>query len=389
MLNFNIERVNFYDDFFERQKKIDCILKINYKDNNHIFYKSKKVLNNKKLKNTIFSIQVIPEYFSLTYSPFFKSKIIKEFRIGYAAKLNAFNDVKSYVKNQYKDKHAREIFKNIKRLETRCDINYVLFYGEIQKDQYNYIMDTFYNMITKRFKQRNDLNYRLDEWKDLYDSIFDLIKLKRASLFVIYNVDKPIQISIQYHFQDILIYSLASYDINYSKFGLGNIAIYKQIDWCIKNGYNIFDLGHGDLIYKRRWSNLIYNYYHNIVYNPKNIKSICFSMIEALKASIKWKIRSKNIEATFIKRRESYSKPSISNVNKKYEVTTLVSFNTKSEYKRIDWKSLEFEFLTKIVCDYLYHNLGHFNEIKVYQNKFDIKKFVLENGNNFQKVIFY
>ena len=74
---------------------------------------------------------------------------------------------------------------------------------------------------------------------------------------------------IKKNFKLLLFGYISSYDIDYYKFGLGNLLIYKQLDWCIENGYNHFDMGWGDLKYKKWWSNNIYQFNHHIVF-PKN-----------------------------------------------------------------------------------------------------------------------
>src|SRR5690606_41905928 len=63
-----------------------------------------------------------------------------------------------------------------------------------------------------------------------------LFRSKRASFFVIYDGDHPIEISLNYHLNDVLFSSISSFDIDYAKFGLGHIEIHKQLEWCLEHG---------------------------------------------------------------------------------------------------------------------------------------------------------
>ena len=392
MSNLKISRINFYDDLFEKQNIPECISRIGYKDRDYLLYKSESPIDEELGEKKVYAIQIVPDFLAIKYDALFNNKVLKEYRLGYAAKLNQFTDVKSYVKSQYRDRHARGIFKNIKRLETRFEVSYTLFYGNIERDKYDFIMDCLHKMLKKRFEERNDTNYIFQIWPKLYNSLFEYIKLKKASFFVIYNGCQPIQITIQYHFKDILISSVPSYDINYRKFSLGNTALYKQIEWCINNGYSILDLGHGDLPNKRRWSNMIYDFDYHVVYSKDNLKSILSANLEFFKMKIKAFLRSKKADVKLRNFKNSFSKSSNKiDVNEKdHEIINLSSFDDENKtFKKIEWQSIEYEFLMKFVCDFIYYNPVHFNEVQVFQDQSERKNFILKGKNKFQKIIFY
>ncbi|XMO86099.1 GNAT family N-acetyltransferase [Algibacter sp. AS12] len=387
MSNLNTNRINLYDDLFERQVIPDCIIKIGYKDNDIILYSNfKKAIEQKNI-----SIQIVPEYLNISYQDHLTNKVINEYRLGYASKLKGFKDINSYVRSQY-GKNVKPILKNIKRLEMCFNVNYVFYHGEIEKAEYILLMEALRNMLIKRFKQRNDANYRLGEWEKLVESTYKLIKIKKASLFVIYNNNEPIQINVQYHFKDILIGSIASYNIDYQVFGLGNTGVYKQIEWCIENNYSIYDQGHGDLEYKRRWSNLIYNFKHHVVYNKSDLKPIIISNIEVLKVRLKAFLRKKQAVETLKKIKSNFSKgaQSIKTSEKSFEV--LEFDNLKDEIKTfalINWRAPEYQFLMKNICNFLYYKFEHYNNIEIYQHKSESKTFVIKGKSTFQKVVFH
>jgi len=129
-------------------------------------------------------------------------------------------------------------------------------------------MDTLKEMIVKRFEQRPEDSETLKLWDKIYNVNFDLINEGKASLYACYDGEKPIFISLNYHFDKILFGYVSSYDIDYGKFSLGQICIYKHIEWSISNGYILFELGWGDLEYKKWWSNNTYTFKNEVIY-PK------------------------------------------------------------------------------------------------------------------------
>ena len=383
-------RINFYDQLFEKQIVPNCILKINYHNSGVLLYKSDNhaVI---KLKYNNFSIQIVPKYLDITYHPNLKHKIINENRLGYATLLDNYNDVNSFLIHQYK-KNAKPILKRIKRLENCFNISYVLFYGTITRKSYDFLMYELKEMIIKRFGQRNDSNYRLKEWDYLYDTAFDLINKKRASLYVIYNAEAPIQINLQYHFKDILISSVVCYDIDYQIFGLGNTAIYKQIEWCIENNYSIYDQGHGDLEYKRRWSNLIYNFNHHVVYYKKGLLTNLIAYKEVFKVVVKSFLRKKKVANSKEKIKNYFFNNKVNQADSlehHFKIVKIESIEGEIEnFLIIDWKLIEYKFLRKIIYDFLYYNFEHCNNIEVFKNKHTRGEFIICGENNFQKVLF-
>ena len=73
------------------------------------------------------------------------------------------------------------------------------------------------------------------------------------------------------HFENNVNHSIKTYDIDYAKFSLGNIDIYKQLEWCFENNFKMFDFMWGNLEYKERWCNQIYLYEHHLYYNKNFI----------------------------------------------------------------------------------------------------------------------
>ena len=107
-------------------------------------------------------------------------------------------------------------------------------------------MNRLEKMLIKRFEQRNDVSQTLTQWDRYKEMYFSLINEKRASLFVIYHENTPIVISLNHHFQGRLFSAISSYDIDFGKFSLGSVEIYKKLDWCIANQHQSYEMGMGD-----------------------------------------------------------------------------------------------------------------------------------------------
>ncbi len=154
-------------------------------------------------------------------------------------------------------------------------------------------------MIKKRFKERGEENDALKNWDAIEKTTYDLILEKKASLAVIKHGDVPIAIALSYHYNSVFFYYIPSYDIDYGKFSLGNIMIYKQLEWCFKNGHQYFEMGWGDLDYKRRWSNYIYNCEHHLLYSKNSVKYRINALIEGNKTSLIAYLISKNVNKKY------------------------------------------------------------------------------------------
>ena len=156
-------------------------------------------------------------------------------------------------------------------------INYEVITGFIEKTTYNAIFDVFYTLLKERFKEKKTYNRYLPHWNALQEACYDKILSKKASLHIVYDSNKPISITLNYHLDNITFSHIQAYDINYSHYNLGDISIYKQLEWCLLNNKTIFDLSMGKTDYKTKWCNETYTFYYHIFYRK-------FAVIPAMTA---------------------------------------------------------------------------------------------------------
>ncbi|WP_203258678.1 GNAT family N-acetyltransferase [Hyunsoonleella ulvae] len=317
-----------------------------------------------------YSLPLVPEYFNLSLrDEKFLIKKIPQYNWGYSILLNEFKSADDYILKQFKSKKRSIIKRYVNRLEECLNIDYKFYHGDINHVEYLFLMDNLHRMITNRFNQLNETHKNLSEWNYLKKSTFAKILSKDASLFVIFNNDEPIEISLNYHYDKILFSYVSSFDIDYTKFGLGHVEIYKQIEWCIENGYKLFEMGVGGTDYKRRWSNNIYQYYHYLVYSEKQT---FFMHCVYIKYLIKEFLKSKKINEfiprmLFLIRRERKNY-----TNHKLDTGPISDVRTINKKKLassniINILSDDYKFLKKNILDFLYLTISKMEDVKVYE----------------------
>lgn len=334
-------------------------------------------------KKPVYSYRLIPEYFKLNLrDSTFKTKIIPQFNWGYSVLLNTTDSIETFMQQQFNSKKRNIYTRYINRLEACFDIKYKTYHGEISKENYNSIMLSLYNMIVSRFKERNELHKNLYEWEYLLENTYDDIINKNASLFVIYNENKPIEVSLNYHFDKVLFSYISSYDIDYSKFGLGHVEIYKQIEWCTNNDYILFEMGVGGMDYKRRWSNNIYRYNHYVVYKKASFQ-LKFLII---KIQLKEYLKSKGLNEIYSKLSTLFSKQVKSSNLKHFEIEKNVDLD-KNNYEEINYSDKPYSFLKRYIYDIIYNTTDNYKKLKVYKHKTE-KSFLIQGENSCQKISF-
>ena len=244
----------------------------------------------------VLSLRLVPDYFKPSND--LKDHVVKvvpQYNWGYSIDLRGCSSIDDYLESQYKSKTRSIIRRYVRRLEACFPINYALYHGELEYETYEKVFHALHSMIRARFGQKKETHKELWRWEGLQKVTFHQILKKQASLFVIYDDEKPIEISLNYHAGPVLFSSISSYDMDYAKFGLGHVEIYKQLEWCISNGYTLFEMGVGGMDYKRKWSNHIYRFNHWILIPKKSFGPQLIGQVEHAKITLKEYLKSKKI----------------------------------------------------------------------------------------------
>ena len=358
-----IQKIDLFADLFEKENGLPEIFAGMEIDQKNISTNSSSIKEN---FSPVYSLKFVPDYmvFPLVSESLFHCRKLVHVK-GYSVKIDDVTDINSYVKSQFRS-NAKTIHRYVNRLESCFNIEYKMFYGQIDKDIYNFIMDSLFDMMQKRFSQLQIRNESEAKWEHTRTILYDLTLKKRASFFVIYSGSKPIEISINYHFKGILFSSISSYDIDYSKFGLGHVEIVKQLEWCLANNHKIFEMGRGDLDYKRRWSNQIYNFEHHIVYLKDSFYGRLWSIKEVGLNRLKAYLKSKNIDLIFKNIKGKLSPKYDKNGYIEYKVETLNTNFSEINIPPIDLNQEAHAHLKKYVYDFLYSNIEHISQIKIF-----------------------
>jgi hypothetical protein len=381
-----IDETNFYFSFFEKQHIPSVCENILF--NNNALTGTKKS-NENKLSSKITVLNLFPNYLNLELNKglYCKKSIHKP---GLAVDLSkGFNSVDDYLK-QGSSSFRKVVTRSVNRLESCFNIEYKMFYGSIEKSECDLLMDKLYTMIENRFKQRSGRNTILRFWDYYRDLAYNGINNKTASLFAIYSDGLPIEVSLNFHYDDLMFSYASSYDLNYSKFSLGNIDIYKQLEWCLDNKIALFDIGYGDYEYKRKWVNLIYDFETYYLTTKKTVFFQLFAYLHHSKAKLIHYLILKKVNYWF---HDTVDK--IKGIDKTYVPDSYEIYDSKGqqhENNNIDINAKDFFYLRKPVYDHAYTSQEHINDLKVYKSLSDSNAYVIkgkksEIGFKFNKQI--
>jgi len=386
---------DLYFDLFEKDIFPDIYSNILYSHNKNIICRSGQLVKKDLSKsNTVYLVKYIPDY--LTPNLLIPFQAIRFFEIkGYAINLDGITSIEQYLKIQLKKKHRSSLINRKNRLEYCFNIRYEVYNNQISKEIYSYLMSVLREFLALRFEQRHETNQRLLEWDKYYELFFTLINNQRASFFAIYENDKPIALSLCYHLDKIFFGAITSYDINYAKFGLGQILIYKRLEWCINKNFMIYDMSMGNRNYKIKWCNMEYDFEHHIVYHPYSFQALLYARIIALRISIKNYLKSKNVHLLYKKTKARFKmKTKIDTklnhtINRlKYTIEPIEDIQIYGNLKKLDFNEMPYKFLKQSVCDIQYTTSEHISNIEIMEIEKD-KSYLVKGNVHAHKVTFY
>ncbi|MBT8180243.1 MAG: GNAT family N-acetyltransferase [Eudoraea sp.] len=283
-LCFENNIIPFYEDILVNKLTNQKIITSHNKE------KSKKVIK-------VYTVADIPDFLNVLLkekNDDLKVKKIPQYK-GYLIDLTKFNNAEDlFIKTL--SRNPRKNFRSKKRkLESDNNISYNFHYGEIDKDYYDFLFEICYKLMEERFREKKIYNRNLIKWKYYHDLFYPLILDKKASIFVISDQEKPITITLNFHVSDIVFSHIQIYDLDYSRYSMGDIAIFKNIEWCYRNDFNIWDFSKGATDNKLRWSNYIYQFDYHLFYKNKSLISAIKARAISLKLAIKQLLRDRGV----------------------------------------------------------------------------------------------
>jgi hypothetical protein len=383
-----INKENFYENLFEYHNIPSVFHAVTSRYSNGESAPPNLHINQKiSAFNKVHSFQLIPDYLNLKINEgLIERKVFQKH--GYGINLVNCKSTNEYLQSYCSTNFRGNIRRSVKRIESSFNIHYNMFYGDISKENYSFLMSKFHDMLSRRFQQRNDRNLILENWNFYLTNVIKLINKHQASLFVIYNEKEPIAFSINFHYNYIFYFAIPTFNIDYYKFAPGNVVIYKNIDWCIMNNYRFFDMGYGGFENKIKWCNTTYNFNNHVVYKSRNILGNLYA--EFLKNKYKGinYLIDKNINTKVrtllnrLKNKKPYQPV-------EYELMPLEGneFTKKSNSLTIiDNKTKSDKLLNKAKYDFLYTHSEHINNVSVYKYNDEADTYLILSATSQQKI---
>ncbi len=317
-----------------------------------------------------FLIYDVPEYYGMEFMQAgdLNLKKIRQYK-GYSANFQDFETFEDYFINKYKSSSRYKFRKGIKRLETCFDIEYKIIYGEISKEEYEFIFKHFKLILSKRFGSLGLDNSILSEWDYYHELVYNMILEKKALINVVYNNGTPIGLSIGFLADEIMYFAISTFNIDYIKFNLGHTVIIKLMEWCFENDIKTFDFSKGQYEYKDRWANHQYNYHCHILYDSSSIKAKIVANIMSSFFKLKQYLRDKKVNFLY-----SILKFKLKGISSKYKGSNYAVSVLKDE--KIDLEILteinldhdDYSMLRKPLFSYLFSKAEKLKTMQIYKN---------------------
>ena len=226
-----------------------------------------------------------------------KIKILKVRQYpGYKTQLTNYKDFNDYLNSKF-SKKTKYKFNSYKRaLENTWDISYKNLYGTITKEEYDTVFQAFHTLLTKRFDEKQESNNNLDptEWGFYKEVVYPLILEKKASLYVVYNGNIPIAISLNYFLENKLIFAMTVFDTDYAQYNVGTVHLMELYKWCFEQKLEAVDLSKGFYHYKTRWGDTEYFFENHIIYDANALR--CMVLAHTMATYFKWKQQLRDLK---------------------------------------------------------------------------------------------
>ncbi|WP_347925805.1 GNAT family N-acetyltransferase [Pontimicrobium sp. SW4] len=301
----NDEEINSFDAVngvkFVKDKRFPFYVNVGKNQTNGMTYQLDSTASNFKNKTVL--IHDVLSYLQEeqnTKNSRIKVKIIPQYK-GLYANLSEVKSIDEVMVSCFSSKSRSRFRGRIRQIETNFNISQKVYFGDIDKADYLEKMDVLKSFIVSRFEQRNEHNSVVPLWGFYVDLIYPLILEKKVVFNVINDGEVPIAMSINFVYDDMVAIAIRSFDISHYKYNIGNLEIYKLIEWCIDNNINILDFSKGKADYKDRWSDKLYAFECHVIYDSKSLISILTANSISFLYRTKQYLRDKNINLWYTK----------------------------------------------------------------------------------------
>ncbi|MEA1787384.1 GNAT family N-acetyltransferase [Arenibacter sp. GZD96] len=271
----------------------------------------------------VFLVKDIPSFLQLTIDTTAhgrQHRCIEQYK-GYLVDISNSKDLNDYLDSHLSSRNRKNLRAKQRKLEESGTISYTFHFGEIDKSEYDRLFDAFYRLLEKRFHEKKMYNKNLVQWHYYHALAYPLILAKKASLFVIYDGDNPITLTLNFHKGDIVFSAIQTYDIAYSGYNMGDISMVKHLEWCKSLNVALFDLSMGVTDYKLKWCNRTYSFHYQLFYSKSSLLAHIVLYYTLLKLRLKQYLRDKHI------------------IGKRFQYDTFFYKKQVKKLKNYDWKA--------------------------------------------------
>ncbi|WP_053992531.1 GNAT family N-acetyltransferase [Mangrovimonas sp. TPBH4] len=345
----------------------------------------------KDYKNKVFLVYDIPEYFnvpSLDQSQTdLRCKTIYQYD-GFLLDFKDYSTPQEYIKSRISSKNIRGYKSRKRRLEDCFNISYKFHNSDLDRTSFEVLFEQFHGLLTKRFadKQFNYHHLQSNKWEFYREYVFEMLQREQATLFVIYNGNSPIAITLNINSDTIVFVSITVFDTDYYKFNIGKISIIKIIEWCFEHNMKIADFSKGYFDFKEEWGNVQYHFDYHILYDSKSL----FARTVAWKLSLFFKfkqyLRQKNVNIFY--RRFLFQLKSRRDrlYNTKIKIENIDDFQLDQTFTTVDLDDYKSDYYRKYVYSFLFANPEPIENIKVYK-KINGDTLVINGAEKSQRII--
>ena len=387
-------RNHFYFKFEQQNYVPDYIKEIRFQPDDRQIYLNGNPENTSEAN--VYHLQLVPSYLNLTYygkEGLRKKTVAEHDMAGSGIFLGNHSSISEFVQNGLSKSFRKNLKRALGRFEHCFDVQYRMYCGEIDRETYVTLMDKLREMYLLRFEQLGQTHIAVFTWGSFYKNSYDLINSKRASLMVIYANNVPVDITLAFHYDKLFFSVVSAYDLDYSKFSLGHISIYKEVEWCLENDFVFYDLGHGaDMPYKEKWVNLDYEFENQIVYKKGSLKGFLgflYSFGYAILKNSLYKNSKLYLWYDKFKHRKAISR-SLENINyvpSDYKKDQVDNVNL-TDLIELEGNGSNLKRLQKPINDFLYSHSYKRSEVKVYGQSELENEFFLAGPSHTEKISF-
>ena len=384
----SIGKVIFLEDFLAKERPNPAFRSVSYK--NQMLYSNEAVKHPSAIKPVL--IQDVPDYLNIAYSKqsttLFKHKQLKT-QQGYLIDLSLFKSANEYFAKKFGPKSRSNLRRYENRLKLCFEISYVSYYGHIAKEEYERLFVALRNMLIRRFEQKKEKNYELQYLADFEASVYDMVCKKSAMIYVTYHKDKPISIRINMFKHNLAYYIISGYDIDYSKFHLGNIDMMKNIEWLFDHDFTCYDLLKGYYYYKKKWMTHSYHNQLHFIYPSSSLTGgFIYELVYIKELSRKVLfdfLRFFNIPQSYKKLKRRIMSQTSSTSHQKWH-TISDEPNTEDFAKKKIIIDIEndnnYFFLRNAVYDFLFECRESYAEVRVYASTEHLNTYQIKGKSN-------